>query len=235
MPVASLPPPGSPLAGAAQPAIERSEASAIRGLRLPQRGSWPAVAIARLIDRDYASGINLRRAYAVEVPASQQRWLVQHMPLPTLAQVAQNRWIGVRWRRDSMRMIHRERQLLVQLTSPSAALIQQFHIWLDFCGVLPKFGKRESTHSARICVAIPVPQPPATVITATFGLGPSEVATVAAQFGGGALSRPEVVLSKGYTKTRRAKTASARSTWTCRSPKLRLRSISLRTSNFPSR
>jgi hypothetical protein len=128
MPVASPPPPGSPLAGAAQPAIERSEASAIRGLRLPQRGSWPAVAIARLIDRDYASGINLRRAYAVEVPASQQRRLVQHMPLPTLAQVAQNRWIGVRWRRDSMRMIHRERQLLVQLTSPSAALIQQFHM-----------------------------------------------------------------------------------------------------------
>lgn len=40
----------------------------------------------------------------------------------------------------------------------------------------------------------------ATVITATFGLDPAEVATVTAQFGAGALSRPEVVLSKGYTK-----------------------------------
>jgi predicted ATPase len=41
---------------------------------------------------------------------------------------------------------------------------------------------------------------PATVITATFGLEPSELDSVAAQLGAGALARPEIVLSRGYTK-----------------------------------
>lgn len=40
----------------------------------------------------------------------------------------------------------------------------------------------------------------AIVITATFGLEAAEVASVAAQFGVNAMARPEVVLSKGYSK-----------------------------------